>query len=153
MQRLLPRLLALGLGVLALGVLALGATACSNPRQPVGALPAVQLPPGWARLRPMLAHGEALAATGDTAGLMKLALPLQAEGLGLLRASVPNALPRHEMPRFLEARAAFGDALVRYAKAHEEGRAQDLPTLMREVAATWRGWMAVISGQAPEREV
>lgn len=111
------------------------------------------VPPGWGRMRPLLAKAEALAAAGDLPGLTALVPTLKQEGLGLLRSSVPNTLPRHETPRYLEARAAFGDALVRLAEAHEQGRAADLPELVRTLAGTWRGWMAVISGQAPERAV
>lgn len=127
-----------------------------NPRDPVwqakvAAMP--QLPSGWGRMRPMLAHAEALAALDDRAGLMAAVPALKAEGLALLQASVPNALPRHELARFLEARAAFGDALVRLAEAHEQGRAGDLPALVTRLADAWRGWMSVISGQAPERSV
>ena len=138
---------------------ALGPAGCSNPAAlttPAAGQPrpvTSNVPPGWSRMRPMFAHAEALAALGDTAGLLAYVPSLKAEGLGLLKSSVPNLLPRHELPRFLEARAAFGDALVRLSQAHEEGRAADLPALVTRLADAWRGWMSVISGQAPERAV
>jgi hypothetical protein len=123
-----------------------------NPSDPVwrakvAAVP--QLPPGWGRMRPMLAHAEALAALDDQTGLMAAVPALKAEGLGLLQSSVPNALPRHELARFLEARTSFGDALVQLSEAHEQGRAADLPALVTRLADAWRGWMSVISGRRP----
>jgi hypothetical protein len=115
--------------------------------------PVQGLPPGWGRMRPLLERGEALALAGDTAGLLALAPSLQQEGLGLLRSNMPSTLPRHDVPRFLEGRAAFGDALVRFAQAHEDGRAADLPGLLRGLANAWRGWMAVVSGAPVEHAV
>ncbi len=115
--------------------------------------PAQGLPPGWGRLRPLLERGEALAAAGDQAALLALAPALKDEGLSLLKSNMPNTLARHDVPRFLEGRAAFGDALLLVASAHEQGRAADLPALVTRLADAWRGWMSVISGQAPERAV
>jgi hypothetical protein len=129
-----------------------GARGAGSPvARPVS--PAQGLPPGWGRIRPLLEQGEALAFANDAEGLARLAPSLEHEGLSLLKANVPNTLPRHEMPRYLEGRAAFGDALVRVAEAREQGRAADLPALVRSLAGAWRGWMAVITGTSPEKAV
>jgi len=111
------------------------------------------LPSGWGRLKPLLDQGEALSARGDEAALMALVPRLKEEGLSLLKANMPSTLARHDVPRFLEGRASFGDALVRLAAAQEEGRAAELPALVRSVADAWRGWMSVLTGQSPERAV
>jgi len=115
--------------------------------------PAQGLPPGWGRLRPLLERGEGFAASGDHAALLALAPALKDEGLSLLTSNMPNTLARHHVPRFLEGRAAFGDALLLFAAAHEQGRAADLPALLARLAGAWQGWMSVLTGQAPERAV
>lgn len=115
--------------------------------------PAQGLPAGWGRLRPLLLRGEALAASGDQAALLALAPAIKDEGLSLLKSTMPNNLARHDVPRFLEGRAAFGDALIAFASAHEQGRAADLPALLARLSAAWQGWMSVLTGLAPERAV
>lgn len=140
----------------ALLLVALAVGACAGPSGAARSeAPAAgeALPPGWGRLKPLLEAGQARAAAGDLPGLHAVADEVDAEGLSLLRANVPNTVPRHEIPRFLEGRAAFGRALVEFAQAREERRDGDLARLFQRLADAWHAWMAVIRGLPPERAV
>ncbi|MFM8979375.1 MAG: hypothetical protein ACKOSS_02780 [Planctomycetia bacterium] len=122
-----------------------GAGAGAAPAAPARAA----LPAGWGRFEPLLARAEALAAAGDGAALAAAFPALEQEGVGLLKAAMPHLLPRHEAARYLEARATFGQALVRLAEAREQGRTGELPTLVAPLADAWQGWRAVITGEPP----
>ena len=126
-----------------------GANACpapsSTPPAPLG------LPPGWDRIRPLLEDGQARAARSDAAGLRALAPELDAEGLSLLKANMPNEVARPDAPRFLEGRTLFGKALLEFARAAESGPDADLLSTFQRLADTWYAWMAALRGLPPER--
>lgn len=140
----------------ALLLVALAVGGCAGPpgaARPEAPAAGQALPAGWGRMKPLLDEGGARAAAGDLPGLEALADEVNAEGLSLLRANVPNTVPRHEIPRFLEGRAVFGRALVDFAQAREERRDGDLARLFQRLADAWHAWMAVIRGLPPERAV
>lgn len=126
---------------------------CAGGGTPAGtpppAAPRAALPAGWGRFEPLLARAESLAAAGDAAGLDAAFPALEREGVGLLKAAIPHLLPRHEVARYLEARATFGQALLRLAQAREQGRAADLAPGVGALSDAWQGWRAVITGEPP----
>lgn len=150
MSRAARRAAGLALGLL-LAPLAGCAGSAAPPGTPPGTPPPARaaLPAGWGRLEPLLARAGQLAAAGDAAGLDAAFPALEREGVGLLQASMPHLLPRHEAARYLEARATFGQALLQMAQAREQGRQADLPGLVAPLEDAWQGWRAVITGEPP----
>jgi hypothetical protein len=111
------------------------------------------LPPGWGRLKPLLDQGQQHVAAHDLAGLKALAPRINAEGLGLLKANMPNDVARPDALAFLEGRAVFGRALLLFAEAVEGHRDAELPDLFLRLTETWYAWMAAMRGLPPERSV
>ena len=111
------------------------------------------LPSGWSRLKPLFDAGDARIAAHDLAGLKALAPDVNHDGLSLLRANLPNTLARHDVARFLEGRAVFGQALLAFATAVEQNGDAELPGLFQHLADAWYGWMSALQGLPPERAV
>jgi hypothetical protein len=136
-----------------MAALLLALCACrGDPRAPAApASRAAGLPSGWGRLAPVLRDAEAAQAAADAATLARLAPAIEKEGLSLLQANMPSTLAPHDVPRFLEARQAFGDALLQLARARESGAVPDLGPFVLRVSDAYHGWMSVIRGGPAER--
>jgi hypothetical protein len=109
--------------------------------------------PGWGRIKPLLDEGQRRVAAGDVAGLKALAPRINEEGLGLLRANMPNDVARPDAVGFVEGRTVFGRALLLFAEAYEANRDAELPDLFVRVNEAWNAWMAAMRGLPPERAV
>lgn len=161
MRRLRPAA-ALLLALLAPSLAACGSTrltaggstrSAAGVRAPTAPASRPLLPSGWGRLEPLLREAERAQAAADAATLARLSPAIEREGLSLLKANMPSTLARHDVPRFLDARKEFGDALAALARARETDRVPDLGPFLLRVADAWRGWMAVIRGGPPERSL
>lgn len=111
------------------------------------------LPPGWGRMKPLLDQGQQRVDARDVAGLKVLAPRINAEGLGLLKANMPNDVARPDAVRFLEGRSVFGRALLLFAEAVEQHRDAELPDLFARLSEAWYAWMAAMRGFPPERAI
>jgi hypothetical protein len=104
-------------------------------------------------MRAVLSDAQELADRRDAPALRAHSSELVEMGMGLLRSSLPHDLSRADVPRFLEGRAAFGEALKAWSFAAEgtDDRAL-LDALQRLVDAYW-GWVDAYKGLPPERSV
>jgi hypothetical protein len=129
--------------------LALALVACAGDPAPRAA---TAVPTGdivSARFRPVLGRIQGLQRSDDAAALAGVDALVE-EGIALLGARVPHDLARPDVPRFLEAREAFGAALksVTYARdAHDLTALRQ--ALLRLEGAT-RRWSDAHLGLAAE---
>ena len=147
-----PRRQALRGAALVLVLLLTGCTTSNRAEMPSRSSAAPELPPGWGRIRPLFDAGHARIAARDLVGLRALAPKVNAEGLALLKANLPNVVARPDVPRYLEGRALFGKALLEFARAAETPeRDADLPDLFVRLSESWHAWMRALRGLPPER--
>jgi hypothetical protein len=115
--------------------------------------PPGQVTPAFQGMRSVLSRAQKVADTGDMAALRRSSPEIVSMGIGLLRSNLPNDLHRADVPRFLEGRAAFGDALKAWSAAADGPDDAALrPALQRLVDAFW-GWVDAYKGLPPERAV
>ena len=109
--------------------------------------------PAFSGMRAVLLRGTAPREANDARALRSLGPSISRSGLALLQARMPHDLRRSYVEHFLEARAAFGDALKLWVAAVEG--ADDGPVLgaYDEVVNAYWAWVDVYRGRAPERAV
>ncbi len=147
------RCLAIGLLVAAL----LGATACAGSGAGTGvpgARPAsMQTPMRFRRMRSMLNDAAVEAARGDAARLRARGPALSSEGIALIKAVMPHDVSRTDVPRYLEGRARFGEALKAWVTAVESGSDATVIDALRRLDDATRGWIDAYLGREPETSV
>lgn len=79
--------------------------------------------------------------------------PVLERGMALLQANMPHDVRRTDVPRWLSARALFGQWLTRYAQAFEQGRPADGFAMLQELEDALAGWSDATNGIAPETAV
>jgi len=79
--------------------------------------------------------------------------PVIERGMALLKANMPHDVRRTDVPRWLSARALFGQWLTRYAQAFEQGRPADGFAMLQELEDALAGWSDATNGIAPETAV
>lgn len=112
------------------------------------------VPQRFARMNNLMQQARAHLADGRPEQIRALRGPLSAEGLALIRSRVPHDLRRQDVPRYLDARRLFGNALTRWVEALEQGG--DTVTVQRRTMelddAMW-GWIDAYLGRATESAV
>ena len=174
MRRRRPRaallLLLAGLTGLACGGLGACARHQKAPRLPAGARVAAVTPltPAFEGMREVLLQAKARRNARDLAGLQRLENTITIRGLALLKANLPHDLRDSDMERFLDGRAAFGEALKAWAYALETpdatspgaaspSAASARPDLLFEavdqLVDTYWAWVDASKGLPPEHSV
>ena len=141
-------------------------TACrgggANPSAPTGGAAsadaiaraaATATPMRFRRMRAMLDQGVALAARGNAASLRAMSPRLSHEGLALIQATLPHDVARTDVPRYLEGRARFGDALKQWVTVVESGTDAQVLAAIRRLDDATRGWIDAYLGREPETSV
>lgn len=124
------------------------ASPAASPTAPGGTTPAFRA------MGTVIAEGAGLRERGNAAGLRALGPRLSRTGLALLRARMPHDLRRSDVAHFLDARAAFGDAMKAWVRAVEGGGDDaGLFRAFEHLAGTYRGWVDASMGLPPERAV
>jgi hypothetical protein len=145
----------IGAGLLAL--LLLGAAACAGAgaAAPAGArrAPPGPMTPAFLRMRARLLDAQGAATTGGGAALRPLGAGIEETGLALVRATLPNDLDRADVPRFLEGRHVFGQALVAFARALDGADDAALPPALQALVDAYWGWVDAYKGLPPEHAV
>lgn len=137
------------LGHAGLALLVLAGGCAADPTPHTGAAPVPTGDVVSARFRPVLGRIQGLQRSPDDAVLAGVD-PLVDEGIALIGARVPHDLARPDVPRFLEAREAFGAALKGVTHARDAG---DLPALRRALVrleGATRRWSDAHLGLAAE---
>jgi hypothetical protein len=143
---------------LALAAFALTAPlgACTASGAPSGAGTAAAravVPPRFSRLRRLIDGGLAEARRADAAALRARSPDLVDEGLALIKGTLPHDLARTDVPRYLEGRALFGEALKRWVVAVESGTDAEVLAGIARLDDACRGWIDGYLGRAPETSV
>lgn len=137
--------------------LGLALLACASgrpmPRGAVRADPGGPVTPAFQGMRTVLLEAQAHRERGDVGALRGMDAEITAHGLGLLRANLPHDLRDGDLERFLDARAAFGDALKTWARAREAGADALLLEAVDRLADTYWAWIDAYKGLPPERSV
>lgn len=127
-----------------------GGGATRTPGMAAASAPA---PMRFRRLRSMLDDAQGDAARGDAARLRGRGPSLSNEGLALIKATMPHDVARTDVPRYLEGRARFGDALKRWVTAVESGSDAQLFQALRDLDDATRGWVDAYLGREPETSI
>ncbi|MDA1194389.1 MAG: hypothetical protein O2894_04325 [Planctomycetota bacterium] len=125
-------------------------------RPPAGAqanLLSTVTPMRFRRLRSMLDGALALARAGDMARVRAGSAGLSREGMALIQGTMPHDVARQDVPRYLEGRARFGEALKAWVTALEGGSDGDVAHALRGLDDAARGWVDAYLGRAPETSV
>jgi hypothetical protein len=110
--------------------------------------------PAFEAMRTALGRGAAARERGDAGALRALEPALSSTGIALLRARMPHDLRRAHVGHFLEARAAFGDALKLWVGATTAGGV-DAAVLdaYDALVESYHAWLGAYRGLLPERAV
>ena len=119
----------------------------------VGAAVAGTESPAFEAMRRALQRGTPARERGDADALRALEPGLSSAGLALLRARMPHDLRRSDVGLFLEARAAFGDALKFWVGAVAGDTDPALVNAYDTVVEAFHAWVGAYRGLRPERAV
>jgi hypothetical protein len=144
------------LSILAVG-LALASSGCLWRRSPpptgARADPGGEVTPAFQGMRTVLLQAQALREREDARSLRGLDATLTAHGLGLLQANLPHDLRDGDVERFMDARAAFGEALKEWARARESAAPEPLFAAVDRLVDTYWAWVDAYKGRPPEHSV
>lgn len=104
-------------------------------------------------MRSLLARLTRVRDAGDAATARAMFQEVLREGKGLLVMPPPNDLKRESVPRFLEGRGAFGDALNAYGLASERTDDAALWAATRRVEDSFWAWYDAYRGRPSEGAV
>lgn len=104
-------------------------------------------------MRSLLAKVGRLRDANDAAGARALFPEVLREGKGLLVMPPPADLKRESVPRFLEGRGSFGDALNAYGRETERADDAALWTATRRVEDSFWAWYDAYRGRPSEGAV
>ena len=133
-------------------LLALAGCASGNPVAPAGrAVPVT--PPRFRPMRQQLDAGLVEYGRGDARALRARSPALSQQGLALIKGTLPHDVSRTDVPRYLEGRANFGEALKRWVAAVESGTDREVLDAFLALEAACRGWTDAYLGVEPETSV
>ena len=148
MARALLLLALCGLGGL------LGACAGSRSTSARASTPAVPVTPmRFRRMTAMVSAAQADRARGDADLLRRRSSALSNEGLALIKATLPHDVSRTDVPRYLDGRAVFGEALKAWVTAVQAGTDADLFAALDRLDGALRGWIDAYTGAPPETSI
>ena len=110
-------------------------------------------PMRFRRMQSMTRQAAALAARGDAATLRAMSPRLSNEGLALIKATLPHDVARTDVPRYVEGRARFGDALKHWVTVVESGSDAQVLDAARRLDDATRGWIDAYLGREPETSI
>lgn len=113
---------------------------------PVGEKVSARFRPALARIgsvRTALAGGDAARTRFEANALVDL-------GVTLIQARMPHDVARPDVPRYLGARRAFGDALKEVTYARDAGDDAALASALTRLEGATRRWSDAHLGLAPE---
>ncbi len=114
---------------------------------------ATATPMRFRRLRQMLDSATLESQRGSAAAVRARGPAISREGLSLIKATLPHDVARTDVPRYLEGRARFGDALKRWVTVVESGTDAQLLAGLRELDDAARGWVDAYMGREPETSI
>jgi hypothetical protein len=146
------------LPLLLLALCAVAAPACaSRGAAQAGAVPtapsAGQTPMRFRRMTAMVGAAQADRARGDAALLRRRSAALSNEGIALIQATMPHDVARTDVPRYLDGRAVFGEALKGWVQAVESGSDADVYAALDRLDGSLRGWIDAYTGLPPETSI
>ena len=110
-------------------------------------------PMRFRRMTAMMRAAQADRARGNADLLRRRSAALSNEGIALIRATLPHDVSRTDVPRYLEGRAVFGQALKGLVGAVESGSDPDLFRALELVDDALRGWIDAYTGMPPETSI
>ena len=144
--------LALTLLIASVAAAAAGCASKRAPQQSAVSAPTMT-PMRFRRMSAMMAAAQSDRARGDAALLRRRSGALANEGLALIKATLPHDVARTDVPRYLDGRAIFGEALKGWVNAVESGTDAQLFEALDRLDGTLRGWIDAYTGAAPETSV
>ena len=131
-------------------------TACGSTPKPkdtrvTGVAP--DAPGEFQDMRSLLVKVGRLRDANDAVGARALFPEVLREGKGLLLMPPPADLKRESVPRFLEGRGSFGDALNAYGRETERADDAALWTATRRVEDSFWAWYDAYRGRPSEGAV
>ena len=136
--------------------LALSMVGCASAPQPKDARAtgvAPNAPGEFQSMRSLLAKLGRVRDASDATSARAMFPEVLREGKGLLVRPPPNDLKRESIPRFLEGRGAFGDALNAYGLETERTNDAALWTATRRVEDSFWAWYDAYRGRPSEGAV
>jgi len=129
--------------------------ACSAPApDPFPVVPTRRIAPMRFRaLRAKLDAASAQARRGQGAAVRGASAAVSQEGLALIQAGLPHDVARTDVPRYLEGRAVFGEALKQWVGAATSGTDRELFAALARLDDALRGWVDAYLGLAPETSI
>jgi len=134
-------------------VCAAGGCASKRAPQQAAVTASTMTPMRFRRMTAMMAAAQADRARGDAALLRRRSGALSNEGLALIKATLPHDVARTDVPRYLDGRAVFGEALKGWVNAVESGTDAQVFEALERLDGTLRGWIDAYTGAAPETSV
>ena len=120
---------------------------------PTAAAATAPTPMRFRRLQSMTSQASQLAARGDARALRAMSPRLSNEGLSLIKATMPHDVARTDVPRYVEGRARFGDALKHWVTVVESGTDAQVIEAARRLDDATRGWVDAYLGREPETSI
>jgi len=136
--------------VLAVALTAAGCGSTTPPKDTRVSGVASSSPGEFSSMRNLLVKLGRLREAGDAKGARELYGEALAEGKGLLVMKPPSDLRRDVVPRFLEGRAAFGDAMNAYGRAKDGTDDAALWTATQGLADSFWAWYDAYRGRPAE---
>lgn len=150
MSRHRPSRPALLSSLLAIAVATSGCGSTPPPKDTRVSTVASSSPGEFGSMRGLLVKLGRLKEAGDAKGARALYGEVLAEGKGLLVMKPPSDLRRDVVPRFLEGRAAFGDALNAYGREQAGTDDAALWTATTRLADSFWAWYDAYRGRPAE---
>lgn len=110
-------------------------------------------PMRFRRMQSMTSRAAQIALLGDARALRAMSPQLGNEGLALIQATLPHDVARTDVPRYLEGRARFGDALKHWVTVVASGTDAQVLEAARRLDDATRGWVDAYLGREPETSV
>ena len=110
-------------------------------------------PMRFRRLRSMLDDALRISRQGTAAAVRARGPAISREGLALIKATLPHDVARTDVPRYLEGRARFGEALKAWVTTVESGSDIQLILDLNALDDATRGWIDAYLGREPETSI
>jgi hypothetical protein len=133
----------------------LGAPSCGSTREPQG-FPRIALgesPGEFHEMRSTLVRLARHRDVGDAAGARAMHAEVLGAARDLLKMGPPHDLSRQRIPRFLEGRGAFGDAVNEYDRAVQGTEDAAVLRATADLQSAFHGWYAAYRGLPSEGSV
>jgi hypothetical protein len=140
-----------------LAVVCTGLSACAKGPatgyQPGAAPLTVQTPMRFRRMHAMLKSARTEAGQRNAKALRARSPSLSNEGISLIKAVMPHDVARTDVPRYIEGRARFGDALKAWVTAVASGTDEQVIQALYALDNATRGWTDAYLGREPETSI